>query len=288
MRAAVPLGLAAMGELVVQRAGVINIGIEGILAVGALVAYVVAESFGPGVAMGAGAAVGIVVSAVFAVLVVRVRAHQVIAGTAIAMLGLGLSAAGHRLLDHSGPAVSTITAVDVPLLADLPVLGRVLFAQQWPFYVMVAGLGVVAWTLRRTTLGVVLRACGDAPAAVRGAGRSIDAVRAGAIMFGGACAGAAGAFLVVGQAGVFVEGMSAGRGFIAIAIVALGRWSVPGVAIATVIFGLASSLQFAVQALGATVPYNLVLGAPYALTLLLLPLTRGAGSSPRVLGSHGE
>lgn len=286
LRAATPIGLAALGELVAERAGVLNIGIEGAMCLAAFASLVVAASAGPGGGLVAGAITGAIVTVVFALFVVRFRAQQVIAGTAISMLAVGLSAVLNRTF-FAGmletPHVVTLPAIRIPGLAALPVIGPG-FAQPLPTYILYAAAAGIAWFLYRTTGGLTLRATGEDPGVVRRVGKSPAAVQMAALVVSGILAGIGGATLVVAQAGTFTDNMSAGRGFIAIAVVALGRWTPAGVVLGALLFGLASSLQFVVQSYGLTLPYNLALAAPYALTLLALAVLRGSRAAPASLG----
>lgn len=281
VRTATPLLIASAGEMVCERAGIINIGLEGCIVAGAYAAFV-AGSVGAGylAAMLAGLAVG----AALAIFAIALRRDQIIVGTALTMLALGVTGTLFRAR-ASGTAlvVATEHATVVPVLSRLPIVGDALFAQPAIAYVGFALLPALWWWLQRTHAGLALRAVGEAPLAARAAGVRVPFVQAGAVLFGSALGGLAGGSLVLAQAGSFAEGMSAGRGFLAIAIVALGRWRPAGVALASVVFGGAMALQFVVQALGWTVRYELVLMIPYLLTLAALGAF-GRGSSPSTLG----
>ena len=274
VRTATPLALAALGETVSERAGVINIGLEGAIIAGALGGTVAAGVLGVGGGFVVGAAAGVFVAALFALFTVWLRADQIITGTAITMFALGLTGTLYRtLFGASGVALSTPTAgvVAIPALSAIPIIGHALFAQPIVTYVTMA-LGVaLAWWMQRTHAGLALRAMGEYPDAAIAAGISRVRVQGAAVLFAGACAGLAGATLVLAQAGTFVEGMSAGRGFIAIAIVVLGRWKPLGVLGAALLFGAATALQTLFQSMGWTgVPYQLFLALPYAMTLVVL------------------
>lgn len=286
IRAATPIGLAAIGELIAERSGVLNIGIEGAMCLAALASLVAAVAMGPAGGLAAGAVTGVIVTGLFAIVVIRFRAQQVLAGTAISMLALGLSATLNRVLYSATletPHVATLPALRIPGLADVPVIGQA-FSQPLPTYLFYgAGVGV-AWFLYRTIGGLSLRAAGEDSNALRAVGKNPAAVQAAAIMASGLFAGLGGATLVVAQAGTFSDNMSAGRGFIAIAVVAFGRWNPAGVILGSLLFGIASSLQFVVQASGMTIPYNLALAAPYILTLLALALLGGSRTAPASLG----
>jgi simple sugar transport system permease protein len=280
VRTATPLALAALGETVSERAGVINIGLEGSIIAGALGGTLAAASLGVTGGFAAGALAGVAMAALFALFVVGFKGDAIITGTAITLLALGITGTVYRTVyGAGGVALSSPTATEVaiPGLAALPVVGRALFAQPPVTYLAVALVPLLTWALFRTHWGVALRAVGEAPEAAVAAGVRPGRIQLGAILLAGALAGVAGATLVLAQAGTFVEGMSAGRGFIAIAIVVLGRRHPAGVALAALLFGAAQSLQTLFQAMGWTgVPYQLFLAVPYVLTLAAMVVrTRG-------------
>jgi simple sugar transport system permease protein len=235
-------------------------------------------------ALAAGAAVG----AILAIFSVWQRLDQVIVGTALTMLALGVTGTLFRARgDLTQSFGTTDAALVVPMLSKLPLVGHALFAQPASTYFAFALAPLVWWWLHRTHAGLALRSVGDSHEAALAAGIRIGIVQSGAVLFGSAMAGLAGGMLVLAQAGSFAEGMSAGRGFIAIAIVALGRWRVPGVSIASLAFGLAMALQYVVQALGWHIRYELVLMVPYVLTLGALGAF-GRGVAPAMLGRRRE
>jgi len=287
IRTATPLALAAMGELVVERAGVINIGLEGMIIAGAFGALVGAGFGGTTVGFVAAMLAGAAGALLLALFVVRLRADQIITGTAVTLLAVGLTGTLYRVLyGESGAALTIPTSgpAALPLLAAMPVVGSALFAQPAITYVVYVAFPLLWLWLYRTRPGLALRAVGERPEAAEAAGVRTDRTRVVAILFGGAMGGLSGATLVLAQAGTFAEGMSAGRGFIAIAVVALGRWHPAGVAIAASLFGAASASQFLFQAMGWTVSYQLFLSLPYALTLLALTRVGARASAPAALG----
>jgi simple sugar transport system permease protein len=287
VRTSMPLALAAMGELLVERTGIINMGLEGAILAGAFGALVGA-SVG-GVASGYALAIiaALVVAALFALFVVRLRADQIITGTALTLLSIGATGTAYRAAFGSGGAALSITTsgpVAVPLLSEIPVIGSALFVQPPITYFLYAVIPSVWWWLYRTHHGLALRALGETPTAVDAAGIGITRLRVGVILVSGGLAGLAGGSLVLAQAGTFAENMSAGRGFIAIAIVVLGRWRPFGVAAAAFLFGAASALQFGFQAMGWHLPYQLFLATPYVLTLVALAGVAGRVRPPASLG----
>lgn len=288
VRTATPLALAAYGELVAERAGVINLGLEGSMIAGAFGALVGASAGGVGAGFALAIVAGCAAAAVMAIVVLWLRADAVIAGTAVTLLGLGLTGTLYRALyGAQGAALSlpTIAPVALPGLSHLPLIGRALFEQPVVTYALyVIGLALW-WWLSRTHGGLALRATGERPAAALAAGISPVRVRAWALLFGGAMGGLGGGVLVLAQVGTFAEGITAGRGFIAIAIVVLGRWSPLGVALAALLFGAASQLQYVFQSLGWPVPYQLFLALPYVLTLFVLAGTQRRAVAPAALGT---
>ena len=288
VRIATPLGLAAMGETITERSGVINIGIEGAMLSGALAGALGAAATGSVTAgFAAGALAGALVAAVFSFSVLYLRGDQIVVGAAITLGATGVTGGLYRAAFGSSGAAMTLPTL-VPgepgWLARLPVLGPMLFHQTAPTWAMFA-LGILAWLfVTRTQGGLALRAAGESPEAARAAGLRVTAIRFKATMFGGLMAGLGGATLVLAQAGTFAERMTAGRGFIAIAIVVLGRWHPLGVLGAALVFGAASALQYIIQAMGIQAPYQFFLMAPYVVTLLALAGALGRARAPEHLG----
>jgi len=287
VRTATPLALAALGETVSERAGVINIGLEGSIIAGAFAALVAGGAAGPAAGFAGAAAAGMLAAAVVALFAVLLRADQIITGTAVTLAALGLTGALYQALYGAGGAAlatPTIGPLRVPGLAELPVVGPALFAQPASTYAVYLLAPALWWWLYRTSGGLALRAVGESPAAAAAAGVDARRVRIAATLFGGALGGVAGGTLVLAQVGTFAEGMSAGRGFIAIAVVVLGRWHPVGAVLAALVFGAASALQFLFQAMGWAVPYQLFLALPYVLTLLLLASASRRAAAPAALG----
>jgi simple sugar transport system permease protein len=285
VRVGTPLGLAAIGESIAEKAGVINLGIEGAMLAGAFAAAAGAMYGGATTGVLAAAAAGLFVAAAFAAIAVAARADQIIAGTAITLGATGLTGLLAQRV-FTGPALSlaTLSAAPVPLIDQIPVLGGVFFRQSVLTYACYVLIPLASWLLWRTRFGLQLRACGEAPAAAAAAGVAVGRMRAVAVLIGGVCAGLAGAALVLAQVGTFTERMTAGRGFIAIAIVALGRWNPWGVGGAALLFGAATALQYTFQAAGSRVPYQLFIALPYLLALAALGVAIGRHRGPAALG----
>ena len=289
VRTATPLAYAALGEMVTERAGVINIGLEGAIIAGAFGALVGAGAGGVAAGFAGAVGCGVVIASIFAFFVVALRADQIITGTAISMLGLGATGALYDLLYGSAGAAlhtPTVAPIGIPLLRDIPWFGPALFEQNVVTFALYPLVPLLAWWLYRTSGGLALRAVGEHPEAAQAAGIEASHVRWWAILFGGAMGGMSGGTLVLAQVGTFNEGMSAGRGFIAIAIVVLGRWNPFGVFGAAMFFGAASALQYLVQATAWELPYQLSLAFPFVITLAALATLRGRAAAPAALGKN--
>lgn len=287
VRTATPLALAALGETISERAGVINVGLEGVIIAGCFGAVVGARSGSVTAGLLAGVAAGVLAALVFALFVVWLRTDQIITGTALTLGALGLTGTLYRaVFGTTGAALTipTMRPVAIPVLSHIPVVGPALFRQPAVTYLLYGAIIAVWWFLYRTHAGLAVRAVGEHPEAAEAAGVRPARVQAGAVLAAGALGGMAGASLVLAQVGTFAEGMSAGRGFIAIAIVALGRWRPVGVALAALLFGAATALQYLFQSTGSQLPYQLFLALPYALTLVVLAAGTARVRAPAALG----
>jgi ABC-type uncharacterized transport system permease subunit len=287
VRLAAPLALAALGETLSERSGVINLGLEGSIIAGALGGALAALALGSApVGVAGGAAAGLVVALAFALFAVGLNTDQIITGTAVTLGGLGLTALVYQArFGVTGTALTlpTLEPWVVPGLARLPVVGGALFRQAPTVYLVYLLAPLCWWLLFRTEWGLELRAAGEDPGAAEAAGVRVRWLRFWSCLASGALAGVAGAHLALAHAGTFAEGMSAGRGFIAIAVVALGRWHPLGVLVAAFLFGAASALQFFLQTLGVEVGYQLFLALPYVLTLAALAGWVGRARAPAAL-----
>ena len=280
IRLAAPLVLAATGETVAERAGVINIGLEGMMLSGAFAGYAIGAATGdPWLGMLGALVVGVLVGLLTALVTVIGKADQIVVGVGLNLLALGATTFLFRdLFSESEPKVGPIARWELPVLSDLPVVGEALFHQSPLVYLAFAAVPLTAWVIARTNFGLSVRAAGDSPSALDTAGVRVGAVRLVATCIAGGMAALGGAFLSVGQLGAFNEDMTAGRGFLALAAVIFGRWRSTWVMVACVLFGMVDALQLRLQSVGE-IPRGvwavIVLGAVVA-AVLLRPGRRGA------------
>ncbi len=272
--ASIPLLLAALGELVVERAGVLNLGVEGMMIMGAVVAFGVAFSTGnPALGVGAGILAGVAMAGLFAFVALGLAANQVAAGLALTLLGIGLAGPiGEGWANRSGVRLPEL---HVPVLYDLPFVGPLLFGRDPLFYLAIVLTVAVGWFLFRTRAGLVLRAVGDNPHSAFALGLPVIRIRLAAVLFGGACAGLAGAQLAVVDVAVYNDRIVSGRGWIAVALVVFATWLPGRLAVGAVLFAAATILQYHAQALGLGVPSQLLAAMPYLVTILILVLISG-------------
>ena len=287
VRVATPLLLAALGETVSERGGTINLGIEGAMLAGALGAALGATAGGPWAGACLAILAGIAVAAAVAGISVGAGADQIITGTAVTLGTIGLTGAIYRRAYGPGGvglSLPTLSAYPVPALASIPVVGPAFFTQSVLTYIAYAAVPILWYLLFRTAWGLRLRAAGESGEKAHAEGVNVSGIRTVGLLIGGGFAGLAGASLVLAQVGTFAEKMTAGRGFIAIAIVMLGSWHPGRVLGAALFFGAAMALQFLFQSFLIGVPYQFLLMLPYLLTLLVLAGAIGQGRAPADLG----
>lgn len=288
IRIATPVLLAALGELVAERAGVYNMGVEGMMLTGAFTAYLAAAATGSlGVGLLAAMLTGGLMSLLFAFLVITLGVEQIVTGLAINLLGSGLSVFWLRAAFADAAQTPTIQLFDtlpLPFLANIPWLGPILFQQKLLTYLALLAVPAVWFFLFRTRPGLDLRCCGENPRALDIKGLSVAARQYGAVVFGGVMAGLGGAFLTLASSARFVPEITNGRGWLAIVIVIAGMWRPVPVLLATLAFSFLDALQLQIQGIGIAVPYQLLLAAPYAFAIIALAVRRSHSGAPERLG----
>ncbi|QPC44828.1 ABC transporter permease [Kaustia mangrovi] len=288
IRAGTPLVFAALGELVAERSGVLNLGVEGMMLMGAVTGFIATAVTGdPLVGIAAAMLAGLAMALVFAALTLGLLANQVATGLALTIFGVGLSAFVGQ--DYVGTPIEGLKALDLFGLAGLPVVGPLLFGHDLMVYLSLVLLAAVAWVLTRTRAGLVLRAVGENPDGAHAIGHPVLRIRLLAVLFGGACAGVAGAYLSLVYTPQWAENMTAGRGWIALALVVFATWRPVRVALGAYLFGGITILGLHVQALGFDVSSQLMATLPYIATVVVLALisrdaTRIRLNAPAALG----
>lgn len=271
LAAGTPLVFAALGELVTEKSGVLNLGVEGMMLIGAVVAFIVtAKTNLPWLGVGAGMLAGAAISQIFAVIALSLMANQVATGLALSLFGVGLSA--YLGLGYISVVIDGIKPLSIRGLTDLPVVGRLLFGHSLLVYVSLLLFAGVQWFLYRTRAGLIVRAVGESPSSAHAIGYPVTAIRYLAVLFGGACAGLGGAYLAVGYTPLWVEGMTAGRGWIALALVVFATWKPWRVLAGAYLFGGVTLAQFQAQAMGIAIPAQFLSMLPYLATILVLAL----------------
>lgn len=267
--AATPLILASMGELVTERSGVLNLGLEGMMLVGAVSGFAVTLGTGS-MTLGLLAAmvVGMALALIFGFLVLTLQTNQVATGLALTLFGVGLSAFMGR--GFVGQTIAPLPHLHFPVLSELPFVGPLLFRFDIMVYGSVVLVAVVGWMLARTRLGLLIRAVGESPDSAHAIGFPVIGLRYGTVLFGGAMAGLGGAYLSMALTPMWVEGMTAGRGWIALAQVVFATWKPRGVLVGAYLFGGVTVLQFHAQGMGISVPSEFLSMLPYLATIVVL------------------
>ncbi len=290
MVAATPILLAAIGELVVERAGVLNLGVEGMMITGAVVGFAIGVNTGsPALGFVAAAAGGAALSLLFGLLTQYLLSNQVATGLALTLFGLGLSSLIGK--PYEGIKSPTLQKLDLGPLGDLPIVGPILFGHDPMVYVSLLMVLGVWWGLKHTRAGLILRAVGENHDAAHALGYKVVRVRMAAIAFGGACAGLGGAYISLVRVPQWVEGLTAGAGWIALAIVVFASWRPWRALLGAYLFGGVTVLQLNLQAAGLAIPVEYLSMSPYVVTILVLVLisARGRHGAPGALGRlfHG-
>jgi len=271
LAAGTPLVFAALGELVVEKSGVLNLGVEGMMLTGAVVSFIVAANTGhPWFGVLAGMVAAAALSIAFAVLALSLMANQVATGLALSLFGVGLSA--FIGLPYVSIVIEGIKPLDIAGLSDLPVIGQLLFAHSPFVYMSLLLFACVHYFLRHTRSGLIVRAVGESPSSAHAIGYPVVRIRYLTVMFGGACAGLGGAYMAVAYTPLWTEGMTAGRGWIALALVVFATWKPWRVVAGAYLFGGVTLAQFQAQALGATLPSQVLSMLPYIATIVVLAL----------------
>ncbi len=288
MAASTPIVFAAIGELIVEKAGVLNLGVEGMMIIGALAGFIAAvETGNPFFGFVIGAAAGAAISLLFVVLTQYLIANQVASGLALTLFGLGLSA----LLGHSYTGIRPPPTPKMEFfgLSDLPIVGPILFNHDLGVYASIALVAGVWYFLRYTRQGLILRAIGENHDAAHALGYKVIRMRVFAIMFGGACAGLGGAYFSLIRVPLWSEGMTAGIGWIALAIVVFASWKPWRVILGAYLFGGVTVLQLNLQGIGINIPVAYLSAAPYVATIIVLVIismdrTKASLNAPAALG----
>jgi len=269
LAAGTPLVFAALGELVTEKSGVLNLGVEGMMLVGAVVAFIVAATTkSPWLGVLAGMLAGAALSLVFAFVALTLQANQVASGLALSLFGIGLSA--FIGLEYVSVVIEPIKPLVVPGLTDLPVIGAMLFGHSPLVYLSLVLFGLIQWFLFHSRAGLILRAVGESPQSAHAIGYPVLRIRYLAVMFGGACAGVGGAYLSLVYNPSWTEGMTAGRGWIALALVVFATWKPWRVLAGAYLFGGVTLAQFQAQGMGVDIPSQYLSMLPYIATILVL------------------
>ena len=288
LAASTPLLIAATGELVTERSGVLNLGVEGMMIVGAACAFGGAWLTGS-IIVGAicGISAGMLMSLIFASMALGLAVNQVATGLALTILGIGVS--GLIGAGFVGERITPAPHLHIPVLTDIPFAGRILFGQDAFVYLSIVLLIAVWFFLYRTRAGLVLRAAGDNHVSAHALGYPVLRIRLYAVLFGGACAGLAGAYLPLAYTPFFIPGMTAGRGWIALALVVFASWRPGRLAVGAYLFGAVTILQLHVQAFGLGIPSQFMSSLPYLATVIVLVLISrartGGSTAPAALGT---
>tara|TARA_Y100000815_G_scaffold171357_1_gene155707 strand:- start:1120 stop:2040 length:921 start_codon:yes stop_codon:yes gene_type:complete len=286
IRLAAPLLLSATGELVSQRAGVLNMSLEGMMLTGAFVGALASWYTGnPLIGLLLGTLAALPVALLQAFFSVTLKANQIVTGIGINILALGATTLAYREIfgSRSSEVIPGMNKWAPPLLRDIPVLGEQVFSQVWLLYLGLLIIVLTAFVMRRTALGLALHACGAEPRAVDKSGLSVTALRYLAVLFSGLMAGMAGCFISIGDIHTFTEGMTSGAGYLAIASIIFGNWKFGRMVMACLLFGAAAALKFFLPAIGVQVPNALLIMLPYLLALIAVAGLIGRQTAPSAL-----
>ncbi|TBR58825.1 ABC transporter permease [Westiellopsis prolifica IICB1] len=269
LRAATPLILAALGELVAEKSGILNLGVEGMMLVGSASGFI-AVSVTDNIYLGLLIALfaGMAIAFIHAVLTITINANQVATGLALSIFGSGLSAFIGS--DYIGQTITGLQPLNIPILKSIPVIGKAFFQQDILVYISIILVFLVAWFLQKTRAGLILRSVGESSIAADALGLPVNRVRYLAVLFGGAMAGLAGAYLSLAYTPFWAENMTAGRGWIAIALVVFATWKPMRILLGAYLFGGVSAIQLILQGLGVDISPYLLSSLPYLATIIVL------------------
>ena len=289
IRIATPVFIAALGELVTEKAGVLNMGVEGMMLTGAFTGFYVAyESGSLWLGVGAGMLAGAAMSLIMAFMGVTLRLNQTVIGLAMNLLASGLTFYLYRITFDIGgepmPIVNIFPPIKIPLLGDIPYLGEILFSQRIFTYISFLMVPAIWFFLFRTKFGMILRGIGENPRAVDTKGQNVLKYQYLAVIFGGLMAGLGGALLPLASTALFVTNITAGRGWLAIVLVIAGNWIPWRVLVASLIFAFLDAFQLQAQGLGVEIPFQILLALPYVAAILVLMSARAKSVAPAALG----
>lgn len=291
IRIATPILFAAMGELIAERAGVMNLGVEGMMLMGAYVGFMVGNRTDSLVlATVMGMLAGGMMALLMAFMAVTLKVDQTVTGLALNLFALGLTFYWYRVAYLGGgsgaiPTTRIFMPTPIPLLSKIPWVGEAVFTQYVLTYIAIALVPAVWFFLHRTSYGLLLRCLGENPRAVDMKGYSVPRLQYLAVIFGGLMAGLGGAFLTLASAGVFVQEISNGRGWLAIVLVIAGNWRPGRILVAALVFAFLDAFQLQMQGLGVKLPYQIFLALPYVFAILALALSRSRSQAPAALGA---
>jgi len=290
IRIATPLLLGAMGELVTERSGVMNLGIEGTMLISSFIAFLVAfETNSIILAVCAAMLTGAFMSLIMAFMASTMKVDQTVTGLSLNLLASGISLFWYRVAfkgtsTESIPTIQTMGTIKIPVLGDIPYLGQIFFNQGILTYLAFIMVPVIAFFLYRTYTGLAIRSLGENPRAVDMKGINVTRLQYLSVMFGGVMSGLAGSFITIGTTVRFLPEISAGRGWLALVIVIAGNWRAGRILLAALLFAFMDAFQLQLQGIGIQIPYQILLAAPYVLAIVVLMANRARSLAPRNLG----
>ncbi len=281
VRSGTPILFVCIGEIYAERSGVLNVGLEGLMLVGAIAGFFASvHTTHPVAGIFAAAVAGALFALIHAFVTITLRADQIVSGLTLTILGTGISGFfGKPMIGQVGPGFDKL---EIPGLAQIPVLGQVLFQQDAMVYLSYLAVPVAWWVMTKTHLGLAIRSVGESPATADSLGVSVFRIRYGCVLFGGAMAGVGGAYLSLAYTTMWIEQMSGGRGWITLALVIFAGWNPARAVLGAYLFGGADALQLRIQAVGLDVPTYFLMMLPYVLTITILVLASRASLKRRI------